>query len=104
MTTQLQLINNIFIIIIINHQQTLSANCGTSVYASKEIRKSSVNIEQTKRSAETTKEHRTNRPTPQSKVLFVKLVDTPLLKNLPVFYWTTKLITALKTAGHLSLS
>ena len=59
-----------------NHLHTLEVNCGTSVYASKEIRKSSVNSEQTKRSAEKPKEHRTNRLTPQSKVLFVKMFDS----------------------------
>ena len=61
-------------------------NCGTSVFASKKIRKSSVNSEQTKLPDETPNEQRTKRLTNERKVHFENLFDPQLLNKLTVFY------------------
>ena len=86
------------------HQHKLEVNCGTSGYAWKEIRKSSVNSKQTKLPAKTPNVQRTKRTTQNSKVIFENLFHYQLLKKLAVFYGTKILITILTTAGHLSLS
>ena len=57
-----------------------------------------------KRLAETSKELPTKQTTQKIKVLFEHLFDRQMLKELSVFYWTTKLINSLTTAGRLPLS
>ena len=49
-------------------------------------------------------EHRTYLLTPWSRVLLEKLIGSQLVKKFPAFYGTRKIITAVTSARHLSLS
>jgi hypothetical protein len=48
--------------------------------------------------------HTAQQPTPRSRVLLEELIVAQLVKKFPAFYETRKLITAFRTARHLSLS